>query len=79
MGSMDTRDAYKIEVALKYFKAKLTEYRSEERRKVRCTTIQKSTLLFDVAGSRTCTLYQLLFHDNSCHGTKDDEADACIR
>ena len=37
MGSMDARDTYKIEVALKYVKAKLTEYRSEERRKV-CST-----------------------------------------
>ena len=35
MGSMDVRDTYKIEVALKYVKRKLTEYRSEERRKVR--------------------------------------------
>ena len=34
MGSMDSRDTYKIEVALKYVKAKLTELRSEERRKV---------------------------------------------
>ena len=34
MGNVDERDAYKIEVALKYAKAKLTEYRSEGRRRV---------------------------------------------
>ena len=42
MGSMDARDAYRIEVA---FKAELTEYQSEERRKVRCTTLQKLYLI----------------------------------
>ena len=34
MGRVSPSERYKVQLALKYCKAKLTEYRSEERRKV---------------------------------------------
>ena len=34
IGRVDAREKYKLELALKYCRAKLTELRSEERRKV---------------------------------------------
>ena len=35
LGRVSPNERYKVQLALKYCKAKLTEYRSEERRKVR--------------------------------------------
>ena len=34
IGRVDAKEKYKLELALKYCKAKMTEFRSEERRKV---------------------------------------------
>ena len=34
IGRVDAREKYKLELALKYCRAKMTEFRSEERRKV---------------------------------------------
>ena len=35
LGRINVKERYKVQVALKYLRAKLTKYRSEERRKVR--------------------------------------------
>ena len=49
--------SFKVELALKFIKSKLTDFRSEERRKVlhmkHATTLN---LAFQFAGARSCTV-----------------------
>ena len=63
---VNMKDRHKIHLALKFLKAKLIEYRAEERRKVLLSIcIQyylKNTLL---TGLRACTIQVVLFHVNS--------------
>ena len=66
LGRVSQHERYKIEAALKYCKGKLTEFRSEERRKVSIDHEVLQTLIFVhyitriiilFIGTRSCTIY----------------------
>lgn len=59
VGRVHPSERFKIQLALKFFKAKLTEFRSEERRKVNVNSKTKIKVLFDCeyfSGPGSCTI-----------------------
>ena len=67
VGRVNMKERHKIQLALKFFKGKLTENRSEERRKVLFSTVLSKAHVYIsfCEGPWACTIQSILFSVNT--------------